>query len=115
MELPFVSRKKYNELVYKLECLLCHATGGKLSKSTYSSQTMQCAVIDYINERVDYLARALICDEFEENERLHASNTELTQKCASLTEENKRLRTELEQRPPKLIITKLLKKENQDE
>ena len=29
-----------------------------------------------------------------------------------LTEENERLRAELEQRPPKLIITKLLKKEN---
>lgn len=41
-----------------------------------------------------------------ENERLHASYTELAQKCASLTEENERLRTELEQRPPKLIITR---------
>jgi hypothetical protein len=31
-----------------------------------------------------------------------------------LTEENERLRAELEQRPPKLIITKLLKKENEN-
>ena len=31
-----------------------------------------------------------------------------------LTEENERLRAELKQRPPKLIITKLLKKENEN-
>ena len=96
MELPFVSRKKYDELVYKLECLLCHATGGKLFKGTYSSPTMQYAVTDYINERCDeaieYSTRALI----EENERLHASYTELTQKCASLIEENEKLTEEIE-------------------
>ena len=31
-----------------------------------------------------------------------------------LTEDNERLRSELEQRPPKLIITKLRKKENEN-
>lgn len=42
MKLPFVSRKKYEELererdeiTYKLECLLCHATGGRYSKAGY--------------------------------------------------------------------------------
>lgn len=35
---------------YKLECLLCHATGGKLSKSTYSLRTMEIAVTDFMQE-----------------------------------------------------------------
>ena len=42
-----------------------------------------------------------------ENERLHASCTELTR----VQEENERLREELAERPPKLIITKLPKKD----
>lgn len=39
---------------------------------------------------------------------------EYGEKCERLTEENERLRAELEQRPPKLIITKLPKKENEN-
>ena len=42
------------------------------------------------NKQFRYEQRKLI----EENERLHASCTELTRKCASLTEENERLRAE---------------------
>lgn len=38
------------EVRYKLECLLCHATGGKLSKSTYSLRTMEAAVTDFMQE-----------------------------------------------------------------
>ena len=53
MRLPFVRRKKYDELVYKLECLLCHATGGKLSKHTYSLNTMTSEVTDYLNSSCD--------------------------------------------------------------
>lgn len=53
MELPFVSKRKYDEVVLKLECLLCHATGGKLSKHTYTLQKMEYAVTDYIQERCD--------------------------------------------------------------
>ena len=53
MELPFVSRKKYNELIHKLECLLCHATGNLLSKHTYDLRTMENAVTDHINECYD--------------------------------------------------------------
>ena len=45
IELPFVSRKKYNEIVYKLECLLCHATGGYYSKSGYRIEDM-CRMVD---------------------------------------------------------------------
>lgn len=43
-------RAEVEELIYKLECLLCHATGGKLSKHTYDLKTMETAVTDYINE-----------------------------------------------------------------
>ena len=53
MRFPFVRRKKYDEVVYKLEALLCHATGGKLSKSTYTLQTMESVVTDYIQESCD--------------------------------------------------------------
>lgn len=38
------------EVRYKLECLLCHATGSKLSKSTYSLRTMEAAVTDFMQE-----------------------------------------------------------------
>lgn len=43
-------RAEVDELIYKLECLLCHATGGKLSKYTYDLKTMETVVTDYINE-----------------------------------------------------------------
>ena len=52
MELPFVSRKKYDEVVYKLECLLCHATG-MLSKHTYDLDTMERAVTDEFCKRYE--------------------------------------------------------------
>ena len=57
MKLPFVSRKKYEkllneyeEVVYKLECLLCHATGNRLSKHTYKLSVMERAVCDHITD-----------------------------------------------------------------
>lgn len=53
MKLPFVSRKKYDAVVYKLECLLCHATGGRYSKSSYSLADMCKMVTDYIDCRVE--------------------------------------------------------------
>lgn len=43
-------RAEVDELIYKLECLLCHATGGKLSKYTYDLRTMETIVTDYVNE-----------------------------------------------------------------
>ena len=42
-------RTEVEELIYKLECLLCHATGSRLSKHTYDLRTMETAVTDYIN------------------------------------------------------------------
>lgn len=42
-----------NELIRKLETLLCCATGSKLSKHTYDIRTMATVVTDYINESYD--------------------------------------------------------------
>ena len=60
MILPFVSRKKfdeairmYDEVVYKLECLLCHATGGRYSKSGYQLSDMERMVTDYVESRIE--------------------------------------------------------------
>lgn len=57
MKLPFVRRKKYDKLmddyeeaIYKFECLLCHATGNRLSKHTYSLSVMARAVCDHIED-----------------------------------------------------------------
>lgn len=65
--LPFVSRKKYDELEYKLECLLCHATGGRYSKAGYSLVDM-CRMV---NEHIDR------CIEDSEVERLWERNLAL--------------------------------------
>jgi hypothetical protein len=46
-------RAEVEGIIYKLECLLCHATGSKLSKHTYDLRTMETAVTDYINESYD--------------------------------------------------------------
>lgn len=48
--------KKHYEVVYKLECLLCHATGGKYSKATYSLNDMYSMVSQYIDECCDEVA-----------------------------------------------------------
>jgi hypothetical protein len=53
MQLPWVKRKEYEEIVYKLECLLCHATGGRLSKASYPLRVMETEVTDYIQECCD--------------------------------------------------------------
>lgn len=45
--------KNYEELIYKTECLLCHATGNKFSKHTYTTQEMISFVDDYIQDCCD--------------------------------------------------------------
>ena len=61
-----IDRLKANneELIYKLECLLCHATGSKLSKHTYTLQVMESAVNDYVEKCCDE-ARAEVMSEVE--------------------------------------------------
>ena len=72
-------RAEVDELIYKLECLLCHATGGKLSKSTYTLKTMETVVTDYIQESYDEAyaeARAEVAREiFEEIDRIREETT----------------------------------------
>ena len=68
-----VPREALDRLTHKLECLLCYATGGKLSKSTYSLRTMESVVSDYIQETYDEAcneAKAEVAREiFEEIEK----------------------------------------------
>jgi hypothetical protein len=45
-----VPKSEVENLIYKLECLLCHATDGKLSKHTYDLGTMETVVTDCFNE-----------------------------------------------------------------
>lgn len=45
-----VPKSEVEILIYKLECLLCHATEGRLSKHTYDLRTMETVVTDCINE-----------------------------------------------------------------
>lgn len=48
-----VASREVEQLIYKLECLLCHATGGLLSKHTYDLKTMESVVTDYIEKSCD--------------------------------------------------------------
>ena len=68
-------------LIYKLERLLCHATGGLLSKHTYDIRTMESAVNDYVEKccdeardetssEVERLGRALAEQEAEYDQAL---------------------------------------------
>lgn len=50
MKYIVVPRARFEELIYKLECLLCHATGGKLSKHTYDLRTMETVVTDHFDD-----------------------------------------------------------------
>jgi len=45
-----VPKGEVDKLVEKLECLLCHATFGRLSKHTYDLGTMEAVVTDCTNE-----------------------------------------------------------------
>ena len=49
-ELIDTLKAEIDELIHKLECLLCHATDGKLSKHTYDLKTMEVNVTDCFNE-----------------------------------------------------------------
>ncbi len=51
------------DITNKLECLLCHATGSRLSYSTYPLETMYYGVNDYIEDCCDE-ARTEAVEEF---------------------------------------------------
>ena len=67
MRLPWVRRKDYEEMVYKLECLLCHATGGRLSKASYSLRTMEVNVTDYIQRCCDEAVEEALAERIDNN------------------------------------------------
>ena len=50
VRIPFVKRKYYEEAVYKLECLLCAVTGGRLSKHNYPLRIMERCANEHIQE-----------------------------------------------------------------
>lgn len=64
-----VSEGRYNEVVQKLESLLCHATGGIYSKSTYSEEKMLQLVTSYIERR---------CDEAVEEQIVYCKNCQFS-------------------------------------
>lgn len=77
MKLPFVRRKKYDkllneyeEVVYKLECLLCHATG-KLSKHTYTLETMEDAVTDHIEDLCNEAVQDALAERRKDDAEIH--------------------------------------------
>lgn len=69
-----VPREEVDKLIYKLECLLCHATFGRLSKHTYDLRTMETVVTDCMNETyneaVAYGYKNCAAEIFEEIEPL---------------------------------------------
>ena len=73
-------KKNYEELIYKTECLLCHATGNKFSKYTYTTQEMISFVDDYIQD---------CCDEVIEE-------TKATAKSEAIKEFAERLKEKLQ-------------------
>lgn len=57
---------KYRDVVYKLECLLCYATGNRYSKSEYSLQDMERMVDDYVQQLIDEATENTVSrDEYE--------------------------------------------------
>ena len=65
-------KKNYEELIYKTECLLCHATGNKFSKYTYTTQEMISFVDDYIQD---------CCDEVIEETKATAKSEAIKEFC----------------------------------
>lgn len=71
-KLPFVSGRKYNDLVkkyedvvYKLECLLVQATGNKLSKPTYALNVMLSESIRHTEELIDEAVERVLKESLE--------------------------------------------------
>ena len=72
-KLPFVSGRKYNDLVknyedvvYKLETLLCEVTG-KLSKSTYPIDVMLSEARRHTEELVDEAVERALKESLEDD------------------------------------------------
>ena len=68
LEYITLTPNKYDAVVFKLECLLCHATGGKYSKAGYSLKNMERMVTDYIEECCEEAVAEALAERREENE-----------------------------------------------
>lgn len=94
-----VPNSEVEELIYKLECLLCHATGGLLSKHTYDLRTMESAVTDYVEKCCDSgnadLQDALNCQV--------ETNAHLSGEYLSLMKENESQKAEIERLSKELL------------
>lgn len=73
-KLPFVSGRKYNNLlknyedvVYKLEVLLVQATGNMLSKSTYPIDVMLAESMRHTEELVDEAVERALKESLEDD------------------------------------------------
>ena len=73
-KLPFVSGRKYNNLlkdyedvVYKLEILLVEATGNRLSKSTYPLDVMLAESMRHTEELVDEAVERALKESLEDD------------------------------------------------
>lgn len=82
MIFPFVSRKRYEELVQKLEIVLCHATGGKLSKHTWSINTMLTEIDNHIQDCCD-----ACLEEYEDSKHGEGERMTNLEKFQSMTAE----------------------------
>lgn len=60
--------KKYDEVIFKLGGLLCHATGGRYSKANYGIECMERMVTDYIEECCEYAVAEALADEAYRND-----------------------------------------------
>ena len=59
--------QKHYAVIYKLECLLCHATGGRYSKSGYRLEDMERMVTDYIEECCEEAEKEALAERGKEN------------------------------------------------
>ena len=73
-KLPFVSGRKYNNLlkdyedvVHKLEILLVEATGNRLSKSTYPLKVMLSESMRHTEELVDEAVERALKESLEDD------------------------------------------------
>lgn len=54
--------QKHHAVIYKLECLLCHATGGMYSKAGYRLDDMERMVTDYIEKCCEEAVEEALAD-----------------------------------------------------
>ena len=88
MRFPFVKRKDYEEVVDKLEWLLCEASGGKLSKHIYPLETMYDAMCAYTQFCCDGAVEEKTRELKAEIERLRGEVKEKTETVGFLKKES---------------------------